>query len=155
MKGKQKDKKQPKQEAIDFGLNNIELLGVNLNHPNEPIQNTNFQFEINSQQKFHPKEKTLVVEIRIDVSHKEIEQEVLGSISVACIFELNVNNQDIDYENKQVSLPDEIFVTINSISISTARGIMFSEFKGTFLDQAHLPVVDPRTISEKMTHQKG
>jgi uncharacterized protein YbbC (DUF1343 family) len=33
---------------------------------------------------------------------------------------------------------------LNSISLSTTRGAMFSTFKGTFLHGAVLPIIDPK-----------
>ena len=47
-------------------------------------------------------------------------------------------------------LPTDIIVTINSISISTIRGIMFSTFKGTYLHNAFLPIIDPKSFNSEM-----
>lgn len=52
----------------------------------------------------------------------------------------------------QVSFPDNILVTFNSISISTMRGLMFAQFKGTFLHNAILPIIDPGSFITNDKH---
>ena len=46
-------------------------------------------------------------------------------------------------EDKKFNLSDSFILTINSVAISTTRGLMFSSFKGTFLHEAILPLIDP------------
>lgn len=72
----------------------------------------------------------------------------LGSIKVGVIFEIANFDDYIDEMNKKLTLPDVIFLTFNSIGISTTRGVMFSQFKGTFLHNAFLPVIDPKQLSD-------
>ena len=51
-----------------------------------------------------------------------------------------------------ISEPLDIFIsTLNSISISTTRGMMFSAFRGTFLHNAILPLIDPAFKEEDKT----
>ena len=53
-------------------------------------------------------------------------------------------------EEKNFKLTEELKDVLNSISISTTRGVMFSTFKGTYLHNALLPVVDARQmVNEK------
>ena len=66
----------------------------------------------------------------------------------------NVRVSGFEFENlasfvvdKEVKLPSDIIIAINSISISTIRGIMFSTFKGTYLHNAFLPVIDPKAFN--------
>jgi hypothetical protein len=69
---------------------------------------------------------------------------------VSFIFEIPDLKEYVDPKNNIPKLPEEFLTTINSISISTVRGVMFSQFKGTFLHNAILPVVDPKSfISQK------
>jgi len=45
-------------------------------------------------------------------------------------------------EGKDINLPSEFITTINSLSLSTSRGILFMLFRGTFLHSAILPIID-------------
>lgn len=47
-----------------------------------------------------------------------------------------------------VTLPQDLADILNSISISTTRGLMFSAFKETFLHNAFLPIIDPKQFSQ-------
>jgi len=46
-------------------------------------------------------------------------------------------------KSKPLELPEPLATTLNSVSISTTRGLMFAIFRGSFLRKAVLPVVDP------------
>ena len=46
-------------------------------------------------------------------------------------------------------LPDGLADILNSVALSTARGIMFSEFKGTLLHHAFLPIVDVKSLNRE------
>jgi hypothetical protein len=43
-------------------------------------------------------------------------------------------------------LPAGLAATLNSISISTARGILFERLRGTTLQSVVLPIIDPGTL---------
>jgi hypothetical protein len=74
----------------------------------------------------------------------EDEQSILANLSVNLVFEIeDLANYAIE---KEVKLPSDIIIAMNSISISTLRGIMFSTFKGTYLHNAILPVIDPKSF---------
>ncbi|HEX6428032.1 MAG TPA: hypothetical protein VF008_10120, partial [Niastella sp.] len=75
-----------------------------------------------------------------------------GSLIVSCIFQLENFEQVIqfDAENK-LNVPQPLIDLVNTISISTVRGIMFSIFKGTMLHNAFLPIIDV----EQLYMQKG
>jgi hypothetical protein len=47
-----------------------------------------------------------------------------------------------------MAIPDPIVETLNILTIGTARGIMFSEFKGTWLHSNFLPVIDPKSFKQ-------
>jgi hypothetical protein len=46
-------------------------------------------------------------------------------------------------DSEEFEIPEFFNTTINSISLSTIRGIMYSHFKGTFLHNTILPIVNP------------
>lgn len=62
--------------------------------------------------------------------------------------ELETLNDYYDKETNSVFLPEPLILTLNSISISTLRGIIYSEFRGTFLQNATLPIIDPKVYTK-------
>lgn len=129
----------------------IELLKGSINLPLAPEQTlTDFIFNINLESRVDT-EKSHVY-IITDVEIKNAEQTLLlGSLTSSCIFKVVNFNQVIHADGQGiVKLPQDLADILNSISISTTRGLMFSTFKGTFLHNAFLPIIDPKQFSQLM-----
>ncbi len=126
----------------------IELLNGSLNlpaNPNTPVNNLNFSISIES--RADSVNKLVFVIVHVEIKNDDLSA-VFGTLSVSCIFEI-VNFKDvikIEADGK-VNIPEQLTETLNSISISTTRGVMFSTFKGTFLHGAVLPVINPKQFS--------
>jgi len=135
-----------KEQPFTFQIKGIELLDVNLNHPKQPLPvQTTFHFNIDIEHQIDTDNKLIIVITTIDILHDESEIR-LASIKASCIFEIQNFDDFASVEFQQVSFPESMLITLNSISVSTVRGIMFSQFKGTFLHNAFLPIIDPKTF---------
>jgi hypothetical protein len=135
-----------KQEiSINVQLKGIELLEACLNHPKQIPDLKVFHFDMKLEHKLNIENKFIAVIIYIDIFNVQRDAK-LGSITSSCIFEIADFSDFLDPKTNNVNLPEDFLVTINSITISTARGIMFNQFKGTFLHNAFLPIVDPKSF---------
>jgi hypothetical protein len=133
-------------KPVSFQLKGIELLDFCFNHPKQQIPaQMVFNFEIKIEHKILTDNNFIAVVVTIEINNGQRESK-LGSIMVSCIFEIPELKEYIDPKNNTPELPEEFLTTINSISISTVRGVMFSQFGGTFLHNAILPVVDPKSF---------
>ena len=137
-------------KPVSFQLKGIELLDFCFNHPKKQIPaQMVFNFDIKLEHKILADNNFIVVVVSIDINNDQRDIK-LGSIMVSCIFEIPELKEYIDPKNNAPKLSEEFLTTINSISISTVRGVMFSQFSGTFLHNAILPVVDPKSfVSQK------
>jgi hypothetical protein len=138
------------EKPISFQIKGIELLDFCFNHPKEliPVQMV-FNFDIKLEHKILTDNNLIVVVVTIDIRNDQ-KSDKLGSIMVSCIFEVPELKDYIDKKSNTPNLPEGFLTTINSISLSTVRGVMFSQFRGTFLHNAILPVVDPKSfVSQK------
>ena len=146
-----------KEKEIKSSLVNFQIRGVEVINnsfvlpPSPPIgNNINFNFNIKIENKVDHVNKLILVIVHVDISTFETPLNILGNISVACIF--NVENYDEiitpEKDNVNVTLPDELSTLLNSISISTTRGVMAQIYKGTFLNAAILPIVDPKVFKK-------
>lgn len=136
-----------KENDIGFRIKNIELIQSNLSSiDNEITIDTIFKFNINIDHLVNSNEKCIVVKPSIEI-FTDKSNTILGMLSANVVFEFeNLNGFII---NDELKLPNDIFIAINSISISTIRGILFSSFRGTILHNAILPVIDPKAFSPK------
>jgi len=132
---------------MEMRLSAIELLNQSLHLPAaSDAPATNFNFNINIESKADAINKLVFVIVNVDIRNDD-QSLILGSLSVSCIYEI-VNFEELiktDTEGKY-TIPQPMIEILNSISISTVRGVMFSTFKGTFLHNAVLPIVDPKQI---------
>lgn len=138
-----------KDFTIDLQLKSIELLKGSISLPSVPeVSLNNFNFNISLESKADATNKILFVIVSVEI-RSEDQNHVLGSLAVSCIYSI-VNFDDvvkIEADGK-LDIPQPLVEILNSISISTARGVMFSTFKGTFLHNAFLPIVDPRSFQQ-------
>ena len=137
------------QVNVNFQLKGIELLDINLKHPQIQLSTERtYDFNIGIEQRINNEEKLVVVITSIELVHRE-GQQTHASIKTSCIFTIG-NFQDFIAENtNEVKFPQQFVVTLNSISLSTTRGIMFSHFKGTFMHDVLLPIIDPTGFGTK------
>jgi hypothetical protein len=136
-----------KNKEIKFLLKGIELLDEQLKHPGKPFPaKSTFHFDINLEHRINPDNNLVIVICTISIKNNDKSTQ-LGLLKASCIFEVADLAAFIDKNKKQVDLPQETLTTFNSITISTVRGIMFSQFKGTFLHNAHLPIINPQSLT--------
>lgn len=131
----------------------IQLRGLELLSSNQRISTAdtinvrNFNFNINIETKADASNKLLFIIIHIEILTED-HSTILGGISVSCIFELKNFEELIKIESGgKLTIPQPLVDVINSISLSTTRGVMFATFKGTPLHNAFLPIIDPKQFN--------
>ena len=132
-------------QNISFRLKNIELIQSNIT-PIDYILSPDviFKFTINIEHLVNIKDNIIAIKPNIEIFTEENET-ILGTLTASLVFEFD-NLSTFVIEN-EIKLPLDIIIAINSLSISTVRGIMFSTFKGTYLHNAFLPVIDPKAFN--------
>ncbi|MGM0497530.1 MAG: hypothetical protein ACQESJ_06390 [Bacteroidota bacterium] len=133
----------------EYRLSGIELLDMHLYHENRlKRESKEFHFNINIEHKINIEKKLVFAITSINVLHED-KETLLGSIKVACNFEVKNLEDFTNQEKKTVDFPKEMLTALNAVSISTTRGVMFANFSGTFLHKAHLPLIDPKEFTKK------
>ena len=132
---------------LEFRLKNIEQFKSSTDLVETITDNESvFKFNINIEHLFNINENLIAVVPKVEICIND-SKEVVGSLSASLIFEFTELSKFI--VNNEVKLPIDTFTAINSISISTIRGLMFATFKGTALHNAILPLVDPKGFITK------
>lgn len=136
--------KQTNKNQIPFQINNIEILDSNLRFPGNLVNELEtFHYNIQLQHRVDEVNKLLFVDTAVNILHKNKKTE-LGSIKVSCVYYIENLAEFKSTANKQFDFPNDFINAVNSISLSTTRGAMFSQMKGTFLHNAILPILDPK-----------
>lgn len=132
-----------KAEQIGFQIKAIELLNLSLSSPLTSLSNTEvFQFEVSIEHKIRKENPLVFVICNVNI-FDESKANLYGNIRTSCTYEVQGLSKSMKKGEQQFELPDELVSTLNSISISSLRGVMFSNFRGTFLQNAILPIIDP------------
>lgn len=141
--------KEEKGIKIGFQIKGIELLDSCLNAPQQPLPNNGiFQFDINLEHRLSVDNSIVIVVCTVSI-YNESKDQLLGQLKASCIYLVENLTTYINTETQALQLPDHFISTLNSVSISTTRGLMFAFFRGTFLHNAVLPIIDPSTFSSE------
>lgn len=137
-----------KGDAI-FQLRAVELHELNIKKPilgTPPVANFNFEISIETTVD-HP-QKIVIVATRVNIKGND-QQTDLGSIICACIFSVaNFDEVVTMHSPTSAEVSHSFAEALNSIAISTTRGVMFSELKGTVLHHAFLPIIDIKSLAK-------
>jgi len=127
---------------VVFRLKGIEILDERLeSHPNDMDEIKLFNFTVNVEQKINSEKKLVICAVEVLITSGKDNSLFLGSIKVGCIFEIENFELFYNYKTNKVSFPKTFESNMILISMSTTRGVMFSQFKGTYLHNAFLPVI--------------
>jgi hypothetical protein len=123
----------------------LEILHSSVNVPQEPNVNIgNFHFNINLDTKADGAQKLLVVIVQVEV-RSEDQQHLLGALVASNIYEVTNFEQVITADfSGNLNVPQGLTELLAVQSVATMRGLMFATFKGTFLHNAVLPLIDTR-----------
>lgn len=138
------------KQDFNFQLQNINVIDIFLKHPEISLpKECQYNFDINIQHNINDKDKLIIVApaISIRINNEEV---TYGSFKANFFYQVQNLEDFKDPETNKFEIPESFITTINSISISTSRGLMFSAFKGTFLHSAILPVVNPGDFKKRM-----
>jgi hypothetical protein len=135
-------------KSVEYLLKGIEILDVKLNYPDNPNEKLkNYRFDMNLEHKLNIENNMVFVVPAISIFNEKNNTE-LGSIKISCAYEVKNFSNFVDKETNSMKFPDEFVTTINIVSISTARGVMYAQFRATFLQNAILPVINPSLLKK-------
>ena len=147
--------KKTEKQDITFSIKGVELLETHIEQLKSPIIGAvKFNFNINVEIKILNDNNLLFSIVTVEISDLETSVKY-GSLKVNIIFSIENINPFINSKTSRIVLPKNFVTSINSISISTTRGVMFGVFRGTFLHGATLPIIDPTFLSEQKTVELG
>jgi transcriptional regulator with XRE-family HTH domain len=147
---KSKIRKEKTNKGYPVKLKALEVIDFSIACPQKHKSETKeFNFNINIEHRINKERKFVFVIVSVDIIHEDKETN-LGNLKVSCNFEIPDLDKFIESGKPDRSrLPQEIIENLNSASLSTTRGIMFSQFKGTFLHNAVLPLIDTKAFKQE------
>jgi hypothetical protein len=135
----------------------IDLLNTSLESPPdeeiENIGNLKYKFNYLVDIRLQSRENSAAVFTSLTILTEADKK--LAFIKTVCVFEIP-EFQDIfkKTDDNVYQMPIDLEIILKNTSLSTTRGIMFSELRGTYLHNAILPIVD-LTTQIKSRHEKS
>jgi len=70
-------------------------------------------------------------------------------------FDFKIGNlkDNVQVTNDNIEVPDNILITLLTIAISSARGIIIAKTAGAFINKYYLPILNPEEILENIKKQ--
>jgi hypothetical protein len=137
------------EKQFNFQIKGIEILDTSIVRPKNRIDgNTVFGFELQAQHSFNLERELVIVTCNVEVLDNN-SKDKLGHVNASCLYYVEDFEQYFDKEKNTSNLPQGVITMLNSISISTIRGVMYGIFRGTFLNGAILPIVNPNMQIKK------
>lgn len=131
---------------VTFQIKDVNMVEVQMIQLKKTLPiSTTFHFEISLTTIIIIEESEVIVEAKVVILHED-KTTILASIKASCVFDVANFDEFVAEDTRKVTFPESSIITFNSITISTVRGLMFSQFKGTQLHTAILPVVDPSSF---------
>ena len=141
-----------KKINVTFRISSIKTIRFNIDNSEEirNIDRKSFFFNISLGTFINPTNKIIGFDVIQFVSlDKEMSNKVSELIS-HIEFEI-VNFDEIVQKSEklnEIKIPDQIMLTLISISLSTARGIFAAKVEGSALEGVYMPVIDPATFKK-------
>lgn len=130
---------------VAFSFSGIELLEYAMKASDRKIpENAQYKYNINIEYRFANNQNVMFVVVAVQIFLDD-ETTELCSVKISCNY--NIENLDDFKQSNNISLPDEFITTTNSISLSTVRGVLFTLFRGTYLHNVILPIIDPSNFT--------
>ncbi len=144
-----------KKIELTFQIKGVELLEFELTPPLKALKpHTVFHYNVSLEHKVNKENKLVFVTVRVNIMLED-KKTLAGKTGVSCIFSVTNFDEIVKYENDNIKFSDNIIEILNSISISTARGVMATNFRGTYLHNAVLPLVDPKSFIKSKVEKSG
>lgn len=130
-------------EPIKFRFASIEIISKKVApfHGGNLDKKLLFNFGIKVETRVHAPLKYVIPFVFVEIKEGD-NQESLADFTIACYFEVEDFEKVITLNNDGLyTVPIQLDSLIRPVAVSTARGIIYSELRGTYLQNTVMPVV--------------
>jgi hypothetical protein len=139
--------KEAEKMQIGFKFKMIKTLKFSVNNTDEAYKakKEELQFNISAANFLDVENSVIGFDITIGVFiDKELTKQIADLI-VRTEYELTKLSEIIkhDTNKNRILLPDQLMMTLLSVALSSARGILAAKTEGSVLEGVYMPIIDP------------
>lgn len=136
-------------KPIGFRFTGIQVVSKTMEEmPKDGISGT-FYFDIRVENRINAENNAVIPFVTITIKDEKTEKK-LANFHVACAFEVESFKEIVALNpNGTYEIPANLELIFRQVSLSTVRGIIFSELSGTYLHNAIMPVIFVNTFKNE------
>jgi hypothetical protein len=134
-----------KKKTFSFRIHGIDLVEKSMFKGDVKDEDV-FNYDVKAQLVGHPRTELIVAFVSVKIKKNESE-DILAKVIIGVGFNIKDYENSFEKDSQGIHIvPTELEIMLKSIAISTMRGVLFSEFRGTPLHKAFLPIISPDTM---------
>jgi hypothetical protein len=125
-----------------FKIHGIQLLTFSIQpQPAKAYNKVFFEFNVRQDRKTNADKGVIIIYTIISINESG-KENTLVNLEVACGFEIHSFESIIKKEGENdYSIPHDLNIAISKMSIAISRGILFSQVRGSYLQDLTLPLL--------------
>jgi len=137
-------------EEVGVRLVGVELVELHTTPKSDfNFSNHEFAFKTEIECKLNKEKKWAMVTVGIDLQDN-VSKRQLAQLKNMCVFEVQGFDSVIHLDaDGRFNVDESLMALFNTVAYATTRGVMYSEFRGTYLHNAFLPLIPQNIISGK------
>lgn len=137
-------------ESIEFKFVAIQTNSKSLKRLSSNKVDVEFNFVLTVSGKVEDTRGLVIMNVVVVIKDQEFPDDHLAEFDVDCVFEISDFKKHIKLNEQGLYVIPALLDTIfKPVSISTVRGIIHSELKGTYLSRAIMPVIFMDSLQPK------
>lgn len=133
---------------VYFRISKISLSKCEINAPDSFEKDTQIKYTFTLQNSIDFENNSIGVTVIVAV-HGATPEHNFANFSANITFDIQDPKSVVKIlDDNTLEIHNHFLVTLNSISLSTMRGIIFSQLRGTSLEHFYMPIIDPKIFTQ-------
>lgn len=137
-----------KEEGVRFRIKELDDLGYTFQKPEESIPTERIDYAMENKVDIDSEESTITFILNPKFTTGKRDPKLIAELIFKVVFDVQGMENIIEEDEERVTLPEQLIVTLFSISYSTMRGVFFEKSRGTMAERLIIPIIDPKTIMQ-------
>ena len=142
------------KQGLKFRISSLEDLGYTFKKPEDSVPTDRIDFSLENSLDIDVESGTISFILTPQFTTGKRDPKLIAKLAFKVEFDVPDLAQFVDDADEDViQLPDQLVVTLFSISYSTMRGVFYEKSRGKMAERLILPIIDPKIILQKEEEQ--